>query len=90
MPRKKIPRQICSTVKHSVFKPNGIPLHQLEVLMLAEDEREAMSLVDGQGMQQIQAAQAMQVSRQTLANLLKSGRKKVVDALLNGKALSLN
>lgn len=89
MPRQKIPRRICSIPKCSYFKPNGIPVAQLEVVVLADDEREAMCLVDQQGLQQIQAAEAMEVSRQTLANLLKSGRKKVTDALLNGKALKM-
>ncbi|KFZ37682.1 hypothetical protein HR45_09695 [Shewanella mangrovi] len=87
MGRPKIPRIICGQPADSCFKPNGIPMTQLEQVSLNPDEFEALRLVDLQGMQQQQAAVEMQVSRQTLANLVKSGRKKMVDCLANGKAL---
>jgi predicted DNA-binding protein (UPF0251 family) len=62
----------------------------LEKIELATDEFEALRLVDFQGMQQQVAAQQMQVSRQTLANILKSGRRKLVGCLLNGNALLID
>ncbi|WP_417761841.1 DUF134 domain-containing protein [Shewanella sp.] len=87
MGRPKIPRIICGQPADSCFKPNGIPMSQLEQVPLNPDEFEALRLVDLLGMQQQQAAIEMQVSRQTLANLVKSGRKKLVDCLTHGKAL---
>ena len=87
MGRPKIPRIICGQPAESCFKPNGIPMSQLEHVKLNADEFEALRLVDLLGMQQQQAAVEMQVSRQTLANLVKSGRKKLVDCLMHGKAL---
>ena len=89
MPRPKIPRQICGRPADSCFKPNAIPMSQLEQLHLAADEFEALRLVDLQGMQQQQAAVVMGVSRQTLANILKKGRYKVVECLSLGKALMM-
>ncbi|MGG5574515.1 DUF134 domain-containing protein [Vibrio diazotrophicus] len=89
MARPKIPRQICGSPAQSCFKPNGVPLANLERVFLQPDEFEAIRLVDFQGMQQQQAAVEMGVSRQTLANLVKSARKKVADSLLNGKALMM-
>ncbi|MFQ6371664.1 DUF134 domain-containing protein [Shewanella sp. YIC-542] len=87
MGRPKIPRRICGRPADSCFKPNGIPMTELPRVYLAPDEFEAMRLVDFQGMQQQQAAQEMGVSRQTLANLVKSARYKMSDCLMHGKAL---
>ncbi|MFM2481738.1 DUF134 domain-containing protein [Celerinatantimonas sp. YJH-8] len=90
MGRPKLPRNICGRPANSCFKPNGVPMTQLAEQVLDADEFEAMRLVDGQGMQQQQAALAMNVSRQTLANLVKSARFKVTDCLLNGKVLLIS
>lgn len=90
MARPKIPRQICGSPAQSCFKPNGVPMSNLEKVFLESDEFEAIRLVDYQGMQQQQAAAEMGVSRQTLANLVKAARKKVADSLLNGKALMMS
>lgn len=90
MPRPKIPRTICGRPANSCFKPNGIPMTQLEQVNLAADEFEAIRLVDLEGLQQQEAATKMGVSRQTLANVLKRARYKVADCLLQGKALMMN
>ncbi|ADT89058.1 DUF134 domain-containing protein [Vibrio sp. Vb2880] len=90
MARPKIPRQICGTPAQSCFKPNGIPMSQLDTITLQADEFEALRLVDYQGMQQQVAAVEMGVSRQTLANLVKAARRKVSDCLLHGKALVMS
>ena len=89
MPRPKITRKICGHPANSCFKPNGRPLSQLERLTLEADEFEALRLVDFQGMQQQQAALMMGISRQTLANILKNGRYKVIACLSQGKALMM-
>lgn len=87
MPRPKMPRRICGKPHTSCFKPNGVPMTELEIITMALDEFEAMRLVDYQGMQQLQAAEMMGVSRQTLANLVKSARAKTTACLMEGKAL---
>ncbi len=90
MPRPKIMRTICGYPADSCFKPAAVPMHRLEQVVLAEDEFEALRLVDLLGMQQQEAAVAMGVSRQTLANILKAGRSKVVACLSEGKALIMH
>lgn len=85
MARPKIPRRIECHPPASCFKPNGVPIRQLARVELAPDELEALRLVDQLGLQQQQAALQMQVSRQTLANLVKAARFKVVDCLLHQK-----
>ncbi|WP_298439038.1 DUF134 domain-containing protein [uncultured Ferrimonas sp.] len=89
MSRPKIPRTVCGRPANSCFKPNGIPMPNLEQIPLSPDEFEALRLVDLHGLQQRQAAEQMGVSRQTLANIIKSARSKVVDCLANGKALMM-
>ncbi|WJV52271.1 DUF134 domain-containing protein [Prodigiosinella aquatilis] len=90
MPRPKIPRIICGRPANSCFKPNGRSMNQLERVYLKEDEFEALRLVDLMGMQQQEAAVEMGVSRQTLANVLKAARFKVVNCLSQGKALMMS
>ncbi|MHA1754348.1 MAG: DUF134 domain-containing protein [Candidatus Odinarchaeia archaeon] len=53
------------------------------------DELEAMRLVDLEGLTQDEAGKKMNISRGTVWRLLESGRRKVVDALVNGKPIVL-
>lgn len=71
------------------FKPRGIPLSVLQHITLTVDELEAIRLTDLEGFYQEQAAEKMNVSRQTLGRILESAHKKIADALVNGKALSI-
>lgn len=71
------------------FKPIGIPLRDLEEIVLGMDELEAMRLADLEGLYQVDAAEKMGVSRQTIGNILNSAHRKLADALLNGKALRI-
>lgn len=71
------------------YKPVGIPMRDLDEIVLAMDELEAMRLTDLEGLYQADAAERMGVSRQTIGNLLNSVHRKVADALLNGKALRI-
>lgn len=89
MPRPKIPRTICAQPAERCFKPNGRPMQLCEKIWLEADEFEALRLVDLVGLQQQEAARAMGVSRQTLANILKRARHKVADCLMRGKALMM-
>ena len=89
--RPKIKRHICADncAKFSLFKPNGISASELQSIKIAADEFEAIRLVDLELLSQQDAAQKMRVSRQTFANILKSARKKITSALVNGDALIL-
>ncbi len=90
MPRPKVPRKICGYPARSCFKPNGIPMGELEKIKLESDEFEALRLVDLEGMQQQEAAKEMGISRQTLANVLKSARYKITKCIASGMALMMN
>ena len=67
----------------------GIPAHMLEESVLSLDEFEVLRLCDLEGRQQVEAGEAMGVSRGTVQRLLVKARAKVVDALLHQKILIL-
>lgn len=64
-------------------------MSDLETIYLNIDELEAMKLCDYENLDQTDASEKMEVSRGTIQRLLYSGRKKVIDALINSKALSI-
>ena len=72
------------------FKPRGIPMSQLDEVVLTIDELEAIRLADLDEMYQEAAAQKMKVSRQTFGRIVAAARKKVAEALVEGKALRID
>ncbi len=89
MPRPRLPRSVWFSPCVTYFKPRGIGLSDLEDITLHIDELEAMRLKDLLGMSQSEAAKKMNVSQPTFHRLVLSARKKVADALVNGKALRI-
>ncbi len=84
-PRKK---KLCRAYEGDrVFKPRSIPMYRLETIRLELSELEAMRLCDVDGLDQEAAGQRMAVSRGTIQRLLKSGRAKILEALLQSRAL---
>jgi uncharacterized protein len=71
------------------FKPRGIPMVELEEVVLALDELEAIRLVDFESLSHEEAGERMGISRGTIGRLLEKGRRTVADALLHGHALRL-
>lgn len=82
-------RRISCVPAAAYFKPVGIPLRELEEIVLGLDELEAMRLTDLEGLYQADAAEQMGVSRQTIGNILNSAHRKLAEALLKGKALRI-
>jgi len=72
-----------------MFKPAAIPLEELEIVTLGNDELECLHLCDGKGMSQIEAGDAMGISRGTEQRLLTSARAKVATALVEKKGLAV-
>jgi predicted DNA-binding protein (UPF0251 family) len=62
-------------------------MHQLERIRLELGELEAMRLCDLEGCDQTTAGRRMGISRGTVQRLLRSGRAKVLTALLQSSAL---
>lgn len=87
MPRPTICRMITEMPQCLAFKPAGIPLEDLEKIILTLDEFEAMRLADFDDLYQEEAANKMGVSRPTFGNIIKSARKKIAEAMITGKAI---
>ena len=71
------------------FKPQRIPLRQLEEIILFPDELEALKLYEIDGIEQKQAAEKMKISQPTFARILASAQKKLAEAIVKGKALKI-
>ena len=89
MPRPRIPRRVWGEPHVTYFKPAGVMMRQLQQVVLTVDEFEAMRLKDYEGMEQVGAAQKMKISQPTFQRLLLSVRRKVADAVVNGKAIRI-
>jgi uncharacterized protein len=73
------PVRRCFIPADSVADPGGI--------VLQEDELEAIRLADLERMYHQQAAEEMNVSRQTFGRILDSAHAKLADAIVNGRSL---
>jgi predicted DNA-binding protein (UPF0251 family)/predicted Fe-Mo cluster-binding NifX family protein len=89
MPRPCKCRRVCFNPQANYFKPGGIPVAELEEVVLTIDEFEALRLADLEGLYQEDAAKKMNVSRQTFGNIIESARRKITDAIINGRALRI-
>ena len=89
MPRPFKCRKIAYLPGVTFFKPAGVPMRDLEETRLSMEEAEAIRLKDLEGLDQEPAAAKMNVSRPTFQRVLSSARRKVADALLNGKAIRI-
>ncbi len=82
-------RRVTYLPEITYFKPAGIPLRDLEEMILSVEEVEALRLKDLEGMEQEEAADIMNISRPTFQRILVNARKKIAEAILNGKAISI-
>jgi predicted DNA-binding protein (UPF0251 family) len=89
MPRPRQCRRVARLPQANYYKPRGVPLRMLECVELTVDELEAVRLADLEGMYQEEAAAKMNVSRQTFGRIVEAAHKKIADALVHGKALSI-
>ncbi len=89
MVRPRRIRRISFQPDATYFKPAGIPIIHLKETVLSFDELEAIRLVDSEGMKQSKAGKKMKISQSTLSRLLKEGRKKLADAIIQSKAIKI-
>ncbi|EKD47188.1 MAG: hypothetical protein ACD_66C00179G0001 [uncultured bacterium] len=89
MPRPRLCRKIEFNPSITFFKPQGIPMRELEIVELTAEEIEAYRLRHDKNMEQTKAAKKMQTSQSTYQRILISANKKIADALINGKAIKI-
>jgi len=71
------------------FKPQGVPMSQLEVVELSDEELEALRLKNVENLEQIAAAERMNTSQSTFQRILTSAYRKTSEALVLGKAIRI-
>lgn len=89
MPRPRLRRRIGFNPKVTYFKPRGVPLRQLEIIELSREEVEALRLKNVAGFEQVKCAKIMNTSQSTFQRILSSAERKVSQALIGGKAISI-
>jgi len=71
------------------FRTVGVPANALKGVRLALEELESIRLKDLEGLEQEKCAQQMRISKPTFHRILEVARKKLADALTNGKAIQI-
>jgi len=89
MPRPRIYRRIRCRLGTCYFKPQGIPMRDLELVEITMEEAEALRLKHLLGLEQIEAAEKMGISQPTFQRTLQSAYKKIAEALIKGKAIKI-
>lgn len=69
------------------FRPFGIPFTDLEPEILMFEEYEAIKLADYEGLNHIEAAKSMGVSRPTFTRIYENARRAIARAFTEGKAI---
>lgn len=89
MVRPRIRRRVRFKPEATYFKPAGVRMVDLEEIVVTVDEMESLRLKDLLGLDQSSAAKKMNISQPTFHRLVLGARKKVADALVNGKAIRI-
>jgi predicted DNA-binding protein (UPF0251 family) len=89
MPRPKLCRRIDFNPEITYFKPQGIPMRNLEFVELTTEELETYRLRHINDLDQQESANQMHTSSSTYQRILYSAYKKIADALVNGKAIKI-
>ncbi len=92
MPRPRKSRRVCCMPQNSSFVPMGgqasVQGDETEnKVVMAVDEYETIRLIDLAGYTQEECAEQMGIARTTVQGIYNEARRKLADALVNGKML---
>jgi len=87
MPRGRRQRRVLREPGFCRFRPMGMQGYISVILTV--DEFEAIRLKDSEGLEQKDAAEKLDVSQPTFSRIIESARKKIADALVNGKEIRI-
>ncbi len=71
------------------FIPLNSEKNKVEENVIRIEEVEAIRLKDVEKLEQEECAERMEVSRQTFQRILNTGREKIADSIVNGKAIRI-
>jgi predicted DNA-binding protein (UPF0251 family) len=89
MPRPRLCRRIAFNPNITYFKPQGVPMRELEIIELTIEEVEALRLRNIKDLEQEEAAKKMNTSQSTYQRILSSAYKKITEALIEGRAIKI-
>jgi len=89
MTRPRLCRRIEFNPNITYFKPQGVPIRELEIVELTTEEVEALRLRNISELEQEAAAKKMNTSQSTYQRILSSAYKKITEALIEGKAIKI-
>lgn len=82
-------RKVCCLPETDLYGPlNKRPSSAAEIIMTVE-EYETIRLIDKEGLMQEECADRMDVARTTVQRIYISARKKIADAIVDGKVLKI-
>ena len=87
MPRPSKCRRVCAPPRCTRFEPQNAAC--VEAVELQVDEFEALRLMDYENLPQEECARRMDVARTTVTGIYMRARRKVVTALVEGRALHI-
>ncbi len=84
---------LCKGIKFEpnvvYFKPQGVPMKDLEIIEVSMEEIEAFRLRHIDKLEQTEGASRMNTSQSTYQRILYSAYEKIADALTKGKAIKI-
>ncbi len=89
MPRPRKCRKVCSLPDNGGFVPLQCGTER-DPIILSVDEYEAIRLIDREGFSQEQSGEYMNVARTTVQQIYTNARKKLADALVEGRPLIIS
>ena len=90
MPRPLKWRQVCALPNNNKFGPLDVAFDANQYIKMSVDEYETIRLIDLEGLDQEQCAQQMKVARTTVQGIYADARKKIADAIVNGKRIFIS
>lgn len=90
MARPKKYRKIRCAPASYYFKPGGIPMADLQEVILEVDELEAIRLGDMLNYSHEEAASNMKISRATFGRIVNKARQKIAEGMINGNAIRIS
>ncbi|MGC8497444.1 MAG: DUF134 domain-containing protein [Thermoplasmata archaeon] len=89
MPRPRRFRQVNRLPDTDYFVPANMSRYDAKEIVISVEEYEAIRLKDLMQMDQTEAAALMGISQTTFHRLLSEARRKVAEAIVNGKAIRI-
>jgi predicted DNA-binding protein (UPF0251 family) len=87
--RPRLKRKISFNPLVDYFKPQGIPMLELEIVELTKEELEALRLKNIKNFDQRECAIKMNTSPATFQRILSSAYNKISIALVEGRAIKI-